>query len=833
MQPLLIGPYSLGVHKDLKPFMIPDEAFPQLENAFVWRGRVERKAGFQNIGRLRRAFASVVLPTPWGAPSVITLKTELGITEPNATIAPGFVLTFAAPISQTLTDNGTGTLAIAPAGAITAATVNYVTGNVTISGAAGAVAVTFTGGYYPGLPAMGIRTREVAGAINFETNIFFDTTYAYRFSGNNFEELPSTLPVTWTGGNMDQFWSENFQYSAGNNLFWVTNNIPGLHSYIATAVAGSAWAAGIASATITAAGHNFSNGERVSLVNAPVFNVVTGSAAGTVRGVVPGVSFIIDVRTPTNPYFQNGAGLNFIASGDPLISQNNANQDGIRIYDGTTWANFNPAISGDMVLVGGLMLIAYKNRMVVLNTWESNNTALAPTHFQQRARWSENGTAWHGGIAWRDDIPGRGGYVDAATNEAIVAAEFVKDNLIVYFERSTWQLVYTQNEVLPFTWLRINAELGAESTFSAVRFDDGVVAYGNVGIHTCNGVSVQRIDTVIPDEIFSVHNGNDGPKRVSGVRDFYQEIVYFAFPGQTDNTPNSVGKTFYPNRMMIYNYRNNTFAFTNDAATCFGYFQRVNDVTWSQLNYFTWSAWNTAWNAGNLQSGFPSIAFGNQQGFINLIIVDSSYAQESLAVTGLTGSTVTSPQHGLFVGDYVMFKNLTGSTNLNLLIFRVLTVTDENTFTIDGTATGTYTGNGVIALVPNISIITKQFTPFWTKGKSYTMRYVDLLFDKTSEGELHLDIFIDFNTSDSMTAGSTRLGTASIATYPEGATLPFYSFQQQQAQIWKRFYIDAVGETFQLTLSYDDTQMRDTNIVFSDVVLHGMILYFDEAGEFY
>lgn len=829
MQPLLIGPYSLGVHKDMKPFMIPDEAFPELENAFVWRGRVERKAGFQSLGRLRRVFTSEVLPNPYAAPSSLDLKAELGITEVNSSIAPGFTLSFGAPINQVLTDSGTGTLAIAPAGAITAATVNYVTGVVTILGAGGASAVTFTGAYYPGLPAMGIRTREVAASLNFEINVFFDTTYAYRYSGGNFEELPSALPVTWNGGNMDLFWSTNFQQSSGNNLFWVTNNNAGLHSYLVTNIAASAFGAGISTAQITTStANNFVINDRVSLVNMSV-GVSGGSTYGTVT--VAGNPFTISVKS-TSGVFTDGATTG-IASGDPLISQNNSGQDGIRLYDGSTWANFNPAVNGSMVLVGGLMLIAYKNRMVVLNTLESNNTAIAPTRYEQRARWSQNGTAWNGGIGWRDDIPGRGGYVDAATNEAIVSAEFVKDNLIVYFERSTWQLVYTQNEVLPFTWLRINAELGAESTFSAVRFDDGLLAYGNVGVHTCNGVSVQRIDAVIPDEIFAVHNGNDGPKRVSGVRDFYQEIAYFAFPGQNDNTPGSVGKTFYPDRMMIYNYRNNTFAFTNDQATCFGYFQRITGVTWAQLNYFTWEAWNTAWNAGNLQSGFPSVAFGNQQGFISLIIVDSSYAQESLAVTALSGSTVTSPQHGLFSGQYVMFKNCVGSTNLNSNIYRIVSVTNENTFVIDGTATGTYLGNGVIAVVPNISIVTKQFTPFWTKGKDYTMRYVDLLFDKTSNGELHVDVFIDFNTSVSMTNGSAALGFPVVATYPEGITLPFYSFQQQQAQIWKRFYVDATGETFQLTLSYDDTQMRDPNIVFSDVVLHGMILYFDEGGEFY
>ena len=58
-----------------------------------------------------------------------------------------------------------------------------------------------------------------------------------------------------------------------------------------------------------------------------------------------------------------------------------------------------------------------------------------------------------------EDLPGFGNAIDAATQEAIVSAEFLKDRLIVYFERSTWELVYTGNQIYPFTWQKINTEL--------------------------------------------------------------------------------------------------------------------------------------------------------------------------------------------------------------------------------------------------------------------------------------------------------------------------------------------------------------------------------------
>ena len=40
--------------------------------------------------------------------------------------------------------------------------------------------------------------------------------------------------------------------------------------------------------------------------------------------------------------------------------------------------------------------------------------------------------------AWRQDVPGRGGFIDAPTEERIISAGFVRDMLIVLFEFSTW-----------------------------------------------------------------------------------------------------------------------------------------------------------------------------------------------------------------------------------------------------------------------------------------------------------------------------------------------------------------------------------------------------------
>ena len=96
--------------------------------------------------------------------------------------------------------------------------------------------------------------------------------------------------------------------------------------------------------------------------------------------------------------------------------------------------------------------------------------------------------------------------------------------------------MYTGNQVLPFIWQKINTELGAESTFSVVPFDKVILGVGNVGIHACNGANVERIDDKIPDEVFRIHNENEGVQRVYGIRDYDVEMVYWTFPSQEENS---------------------------------------------------------------------------------------------------------------------------------------------------------------------------------------------------------------------------------------------------------------------------------------------------------
>lgn len=857
MQPLLIAPYQTGMQTDIKPFMLMDEAFPNLLNCFCFRGRVERKNGQVSLGRLRRQLTSVsgTTITSAGAGNVTyNLFTGLGlnVSQPNAQVEPGNItaitIVIGAPISTTLTDStGTGILVPTPTTAISSATINYSTGNIvlTFTGAFAASSVTISMAYYPGLPVMGVRSRENTSNTNFQLNqtqtIWFDTVYAYQYNGG-FSELPSTIPTTWSGPDTNQFWTTNYeQNAAGQDMFWATNYTANITAFTVTLFAG-ATSGPPSTVTVTAPGNTFTLGEVITFSN------LTGTAAANngLTGFViaiPTPGSTITIQNPGTGVFTNGA-----VTGGFAIAL-----DGIKYYAGSsnanaTWLPLIPQLNTTNLLVGGLIILAWKNRLLVFNTLETTSpTSGTFVTNRQRVRWSQNrGNVLDVVNSWRDDNVGFGGFEDAATDESIVSAGFVKDQLIVEFERSTWQLVFTGNDVGPFIWQRINSELGAESTFSAVTFDNALVTFGNIGLHSCNGVHTQRIDAMIPDEIFNVHNNVDGPKRTSGVRDYFNEVAYYAYSSDLQNTSSPSGKTFFPNKIMVYNYRNNTFAFFDTNVTSFGYYQPMNDLTWNQITW-DWDSWNTSWNSGAITAGFPNVCFGNQQGFSSILSQESvaddvSLFIQAISSVGVNQVQITSPQHNLFAGQYVAISNALGITSLNGTSAEIISIVDANNFIIESSAviSGTYLGQGEITVLSNIVIATKQFTPYWTKGKNYSLRYVDLLFDTTQAGEIAVDVFVDFSNTNSMTdvTSGVVLGAPVVSTAPEIAPTgqpapPYYSFQKFGTQIWKRFYTFATGETFQIQLSFNPKEIQTPSIQTSDVVLHGMVLFFEEAGEFY
>src|ERR1700690_2056621 len=95
---IVVGPINKGLKTDREPFVIDNDAFPQLINAYQWRGRVKRKRGTSPLTRLSRYFNSESVSyytgsTPNFVGGFANLLTDFGL-QLNGQIMPGTVRIF-------------------------------------------------------------------------------------------------------------------------------------------------------------------------------------------------------------------------------------------------------------------------------------------------------------------------------------------------------------------------------------------------------------------------------------------------------------------------------------------------------------------------------------------------------------------------------------------------------------------------------------------------------------------------------------------------------------------------------------------------------------------
>lgn len=557
------------------------------------------------------------------------------------------------------------------------------------------------------------------------------------------------------------------------------------------------------------------------------FNLTTVNAFNTASGQFLNISGGV-TWTGTNSDFFTSA--NFQGS---IFVTNNI--DPIRYYFGTTWVNFTPIINGGGdTIQRSLLVFPYKGRLVLLNTTE------AGANFGRRARFSQVGVIYTNAPtpgatpdveAWRQDIPGKGGFIDASTDEVIVGAQVLKDTLIIFFERSTWELRDTGNKTIPFVWERINAEHGSGAKNSTIPFDRGVLALGNRGIVSCDGVNLIRIDFKIPDEVFRI-NKKDlvGLKRVQGIRDFTGQQVIWSY--RSNNTDAGSGVPF-PDKNLVYNYLDESWAKFTNSYTAFGYYRKYNDIIWQNAD-FIWQGNQNQWFDPSLSNNYPEVVAGNQQGFVvffkNVDPEGPTTEAETLFIsTGSSSSPlrITSPEHNLQTGEFVKFSNIPAGGNwesLNGNVFEVSRV-DHDLFDIneirpqegnpDGSSfptndaggmglisnvTGVPVAGGLIAIVPNFNIVSKRMNPFKEGDSTVRIYYVDLLLDTTTGSGTNLFLNLLKDQESNLVISKQEISTLNTG-----------------SKVWKRVYVEGVSDFLQLQLNRSKTQMANRRFSSTDV----------------
>jgi hypothetical protein len=523
--------------------------------------------------------------------------------------------------------------------------------------------------------------------------------------------------------------------------------------------------------------------------------------------------------------------------------------------DGNLYNDFRPNLTATQLLLQARILIPYYGRLLAFNTIEG--TAYgdpANKNFFNRVRYSQVGNPLDGD-AWRQDIFGRGGFADAPTAETIVGVTFFKNTLIVFFEKSTWQLRYVGEYGTPFLFERISSDFGSESTFSSLLFDQGVLAIGDRAIISATSTSVNRIDEAIPDQVFQIRNVEAGQERVQGIRDFQRELAFWCFT----NSDISTATQKYPNTVLVYNYRNNTFALFRDNVTAFGTLQPATGITWDSTDVL-WDDTDVTWDSVQNNALFPKIVIGNQQGFIHYygyVTPD----EPSLAITGVDLTTtpirITVPNHNLESNEIVYIENLNFvdasstppsapvslSTDLNNKIYLVQIV-DENTlslfrwsfddqqyfnnFSFTPVTTALYVGKGTLRLFPKLDVQTKDFNPFAPKGKQLKVSYIDFLMAKTESAAFSINLFFNTTSPVEGTIFTGKVGNSETETYTPA---PYYGNDTNSDIAWHRFYQTIAGQFIRVQMTYDDDLMNTLTTHEQDWELNAMTLHLREGGK--
>lgn len=895
---IVVGPINKGIVTNRLPFVIDNDSFPTLINAYQWRGRVKRKRGTKLLNRLSRFigttdvagnFSITILPVPIATGIVSFVIGNEIFVDPGTT---------ANPLDQILITNSLGDTH----------TLNRITGLLTITRSTPSTRVF----YFPRLPVMGLEDL-ILEVNQFPGTLAFDTKYSYNIltSANvsglydiydvSFYKNPVTgdypgyvakstpTPTTWNGQDYQQFWTVNYE-----GALWATNgitqpftitNIGMQYKPIVTVTVTAAGPPAIATLQIT--GHGLVIGDFLFINEV---NTTTGInfQTGYVIAVIDANN--VSVEFPDATLVGNGAG----GIAQYLTNRSDTTVDCLRWYDGDPtdgvpatlaltghkgWVNFAPPLSQNIYsiadlpeakyyLVGAKMIIPFKDRLLFLGPVIQTSAAGSQVYLQDTIIYSQNGTPFYtasftGAVdsaatifhpiltptvivtpptfhtatpnAYWEDVTGFGGFIKAGVDQPINTASSNEDALIVGFSTLQTRLIYSGSDISPFNFFSVNSELGSGSTFSAINMDRGVITRGSRGIIITGQTDSQRIDLEIPDEVFQINLKTNGSERFTAIRDFINEWIYFTYPG-------NYAKYKFPNQSLFYNYRDQSWAIFREAYTTYGIFRRQTGLTWISI-IDQWQDWSESWNAGENTLLQPDIIAGNQQGFV--LFRDEGIDEDpSLYIQNISGSTVTSPDHTLNNGDYIIITGVLGtlSAQVNGKTFQITGSTTTTFDLLPPLTAGTYLGGGVITRLYIPQIQTKQFPVSWGDSRKTRLGPQQYLLTKTPNAQITLQIFLSQNSSSEYNFGhivpeanvdnNSLIYSNVLFTCPESTNLGLTPANinlnmvtaSQQSQIWHRMNTSLLGDTVQIGFTMSDAQMRSLVAATDAKTITGIIL---------
>jgi hypothetical protein len=164
----------------------------------------------------------------------------------------------------------------------------------------------------------------------------------------------------------------------------------------------------------------------------------------------------------------------------------------VKYWNGTTMATVASSWTGGSAQLDSARIVLFhRNRLLCLGTKE------AGTVYSKRWRATGVDPNLASSAIWQSGKL----YGDAPTDESIVWAAIVQDEVFVGFERSLWLLEWRDDYREPFRWRPVSPIDGAASRHAGVALPFPTVAYifGRESLFTIGGEGIGRADAKIPD----------------------------------------------------------------------------------------------------------------------------------------------------------------------------------------------------------------------------------------------------------------------------------------------------------------------------------------------
>jgi len=228
-QGFLISNFSTGYDRELQPWLLPNDAYTELLDGYVYRGVTTKRDGYSGFAEGRkstycesRMVHAVIAASMTGAIDGANKTFTISATTP---IRRGsFFVNGSNPV-QALVDDGLGEIGTFVGDGT--GTINYTTGAVSVTfttAPAMASTVTATYDYHQGLPVMGIMSFYPTN--NLRQLIVADTRYVNRYNPitDRLDDIPAG---TYTGTSKD-FWSwVNYADASSNPRLLFANGVVG------------------------------------------------------------------------------------------------------------------------------------------------------------------------------------------------------------------------------------------------------------------------------------------------------------------------------------------------------------------------------------------------------------------------------------------------------------------------------------------------------------------------------------------------------------------------------------------------------------------------------